>query len=123
MSTANASLSLEDHNSVEKLPIASGVFKGRRERHLPRAPFFAPPFRCYADKFSLFLMRNLLFTHIMCYKADHEQVGLLCFQKPPFRNCNVQVFCFQRAPQKPLKCVSTLLLNFIEGAPKRTCSV
>ena len=53
--------------------IASGVFKGRRARHLPRAPpFWGPPLRCYARKFSLFLMKILVFTHIMYYKADHK---------------------------------------------------
>jgi len=51
----------------------SGVFKGRRARHLPRAsPFLCPPVRCYARKCFLFLMKNLLFTHIMYYKADHK---------------------------------------------------
>ena len=84
-------------------------------------PFLGAPFRWYAHKFFLFLVKNLLFTHIMCYKTDHKQV--LYFQGAPFRNCNVQVLCFQRGPQKPLKCVSTLLLNFIERAPKRNCSV
>ena len=28
----------------------------------------------------------------------------------------MQVLCFQRGPKQPLKCVSTLLLNLIEGA-------
>jgi len=52
---------------------ASGVFKGRRARHFPRAPpFWGPPLRCYVRKFSLVLMKNLLFTHIMYYKADHK---------------------------------------------------
>ena len=39
--------------------IASGVFKGRRARHLPRAlPFWGPPLRCYARKLSLCLVKN-----------------------------------------------------------------
>ena len=72
----------------------------------------------------------------MCYKADHKQVAYSTFKGPPYRNCNMQVLCFQRGqqlqfegnllskgPQMPLKCVSTLLLNFIEGAPERNCSV
>ena len=51
----------------------SGVFKGRRARHLSRAPLFGgPPVTCYPCKFSLFLMKNLLFTHIMYYKANHK---------------------------------------------------
>jgi len=50
----------------------SGVFKGRRARHLPRSPLFGGPLRCYARKFSLFLVKNLLSTHIMYYKADHK---------------------------------------------------
>ena len=57
----------------------------------------------------------------MCLKADRKQV--LCFQRDRFRNCYVQVLCFKRGPQKLLKIVSTLLLNFIEGAPKRNCDV
>ena len=70
--------------------VASGVFKGRRARHLPLAsPFLGPPLKCDERKFSLFLMKNLLFTHIMYYKADHKWV--LCFQRAPYRNCNVQV--------------------------------
>jgi len=53
---------------------ASCVFKGRRARYLPRAPpFWGPPSRCFARKFSLFLAKNLLSTHIIIYyKADHK---------------------------------------------------
>jgi len=29
----------------------------------------------------------------------------------PHRNCIIQVLCFKRSPQQPLKCASTLLLN------------
>jgi len=35
-------------------------------------PFLGAPLRCYTRKFSLFLMKNLFFTHIMYYKADHK---------------------------------------------------
>jgi len=42
----------------------SGVFKGRKTKGVA-------PLRCYARKFSLFLMKNLIFTHIMYYRADH----------------------------------------------------
>jgi len=31
----------------------------------------------------------------------------------PNRNCNLKVICFQRGPQQPLKCVSTLLLKLL----------
>jgi len=41
------------------------------------------------------------------------------FKGAPNSDCNLKVICFQRGPQPPLKCVSTLLSNFIEGAPKR----
>ena len=52
--------------------VVSGVFKGKRARHLPRPPLFGPPpLRCYARKFSEFFMKNFLFTHVMYYKADH----------------------------------------------------
>ena len=38
---------------------ASGVFKGRRARHFPRAsPFWRPPLRCYTCKVSLFLIKT-----------------------------------------------------------------
>jgi len=41
--------------------VSSGVFKGRRARHLPRAPlFWGPPLRYYAHKFSLFLVKDVL---------------------------------------------------------------
>ena len=76
-------------------------------------PFFGAPLKCYTHKFSLLLVKNLSSTHP---KADQKYSA---FKGPPCRNCNVKVLCFQRAPQLPLKCVSTLLLNFIEGAPKR----
>ena len=46
-------------------------------------PFLVAPLRYYARMFSLFLMKNLLFTHIMYYKADHKWV--LCFQRTPLR--------------------------------------
>jgi len=50
--------------------VLSGVFKERRASHLPRAS--PAPLSCYAGKFSLFLMKNVLFTHIMYYKTDHK---------------------------------------------------
>ena len=60
----------------------SGVFKGRQARHLPRAPLFgAPPLRCNACKFSLYLVKNLYSTHIMYYKADHKYT--LLSKTPP----------------------------------------
>jgi len=55
-------------------------------------PFWGPPLRCYARKFFLVLMKNLLFTHIMYYKADHKQV-----------------LCFERGPLQKLYCAGTLL--------------
>ena len=68
----------------------------------------------------LFFMKNLLFTHIMYYKADHKQV--LCFQRGLLQklecagtlpskdrdsNCSLKVIVFQKGPQQPVKCVST----------------
>ena len=70
-----AAVRLSDHTHVTYLlsTSLSGVFRGRRARHLPWAPLFgAPPLRCYARKFSLVLMKNLLFTHIIYYKANHK---------------------------------------------------
>jgi len=45
------------------------------------------------------------------------------FKEAPKSNCNLKVICLQRGPQQSLKYVSTLLLNFIEGDPKRICNV
>ena len=93
----------------------NGVFKGRRARHLPRAPLFGgPPLRCYARKFSLVLVKNLLFTHIMYYKADHKYSA---FKGAPYRNCTVQVLCFERGPQQQLQFEGTLLSK---GPPTAT---
>jgi len=39
---------------------------------LASPPPFLDPLRRYERKFSLLLMKNLLFTHIMYYKADHK---------------------------------------------------
>jgi len=53
--------------------VTSGVFKGRQARHLPRAnPFLGGQLEVYTLKVSLFLMKNLLFAHIMYYKAYHK---------------------------------------------------
>ena len=66
-------VTLSGLNKTSNRPATSGVFKWRRARHLPRAPSFWPtPLGCYTHKCSLFLMKNLLFTHIMYYKADHK---------------------------------------------------
>ena len=80
-------LYINDLPSTTKLtPTLSGVFKGRQVRHLPQAPpFWGPSSRYYAHKFSLFLVKDVLLTHVMCYKANDKQV-----------------FCFQRAPLKKL---------------------
>ena len=43
--------------------VVSGVFKGRRD---------GDPLRHDAHKFSFFLVKKLLSTHIMYYKADHK---------------------------------------------------
>jgi len=92
-------------------------------------PLMGAPLSCYTRKFSLFSMKNFLFSHIMYYQADHRYVPLLskgpptetvmcrdfAFKGAPNSNCNLRVICFQRGSQQPLKCVSTLLLNFVEG--------
>ena len=70
---------------------------------------------CYARKFSLFLVKNLLSTHIIYYKADHKQA--LCFQRAPYRNFYVQVLCFQRGPQQQLEFQGNLLSK---GLPTAT---
>jgi len=107
---------------VDKHAACSGVFKGRRARHLPRVPpFWGPPLRYYPHKFSLFLVKDVLFTHVMFYKANYKQV--FCFQRPPLQKLKYAGTLLSKGPQQQLKYVCTLLLNFIEGAPKRNCSV
>jgi len=46
-------------------------------------------------------------------------VQVLCFQWVRQQQLQFEDICFHRGPQQPLKCVSTLLLNFIEGASKK----
>ena len=91
--------------------LAVVCFKGSRAKHLPRPPFLGPT-RCYAHKFSLFLMKNVSSTHIMCDKADQKQ--LFCIQRPPNRNCYMQVLCFQRGPKQQLQFEGNL---FSKGPP------
>ena len=43
----------------------------------------SPPLRYYVHKFSLFLVKDVLFTHVMRYKANHKQV--FCFQRAPLQ--------------------------------------
>ena len=68
-----ASFGVEGQQSRHYKDIHSGVFKGRRARHFPRASLFrGPPLRCYVQNVSLVLVKNLLLTHIMYYKEDHK---------------------------------------------------
>jgi len=53
----------------------------------------------------------------MCYKADHKQVLYFAFKGSPYRNCNVQVLCFQRGPQQQLQFEGNLLSK---GPPTAT---
>ena len=88
----------------------SGVFKGRQARHLPRAPL-----KYTLRKYSSFLVKTLLSSHIISSESHHtrnsvlclqrgpqEQLKcvskLLCFQRAPNNNCNVQVLYFMRVP-------------------------
>jgi len=88
--------------------------------------------------FPIFSEKSIIHSYsLMYYKADHVSALLsrttptqtvMCrhfaFKRTPNSNCNLKVICFQREPNKqPLKCVSTLLLNFIEGIPKRNCNM
>jgi len=81
-----------------------------------RGTCLSPPLRCYAHKFSLFLVKNLLSAHIVCYKADHKQV--LCFQRSPYKSFSVQVRCFQRVPQQQLQFEGNLLSKRPQTATK-----
>jgi len=82
----------------------SGVFKGRRARNLPRAsPFWRLPLRYYAHKFSLFMVKDVLFTHVMFYKANYKQV--FCFQRPPTEIVMCRYFAFKGAPTATKICM------------------
>jgi len=78
----------------------------------------------------------------VCYVFAVERMKFktnLVFSKgAPYRNCTVQVLCFERGPQQQLKFEGTLLskgpptatemckysaFKLIEGAPKRNCNV
>jgi len=52
--------------------ITSGVFKGRRPRHLHRLPFLGPPRSVSRVNFLYFLVKNLLYTHIIYSQPDHK---------------------------------------------------
>ena len=56
---------------------------GERGTCLGPPLFGGPPLRYYAHKFSLFFVKDVLFTHVMCYKANHKQV--FCFQTGPLQ--------------------------------------
>jgi len=70
----------------------------------------------------------------MYYKADHKYISIL-LSKVPEQKLQCAGILLSNGPQQqrqfeclkvkkqPLKCVSTLLLNFIQGAPKRKCNV
>jgi len=77
---------------IEGIP--SGLFKGRRARHLRRPPFLGAPLKCYTNKFSLFLVKNLLSTHIMCYKADRK------FKVPPTETAMCRYFAYKGATNR-----------------------
>ena len=56
---------------------------GERGTCLGYPLFGGPPLRYYAHKLSLFLVKDVLFTHVMCYKANHKEV--FCFQRAPLQ--------------------------------------
>jgi len=56
--------------------VTSDVFKGRRERHLPRPPQFMGPLRCFTRRFSSVLVKHLLSTHKIYSEADRTTVDL-----------------------------------------------
>jgi len=85
-------------------------------------PFLgAPPWGVTHVNFPYFWWKTY-YPHIWCTTKQIIS-KYSAFKGAPYRNCTVQVLSFQRGPQQPLKCVSTLHLNFIEGAHKRNCNV
>ena len=65
---------------------SSGVFNGRRARHLPRAPPFRS--RCFARTFSSCLMKNVLSTQITYSEAGHSKYS--AFEGASDSNCGTR---------------------------------
>ena len=66
------------------------------------------PSRYFARKYSLFLVKNLLSTHIIFSEPHHNSV--LCLQRVPEEQlrCISRLLCFQQRRQQQLSCAGTL---------------
>jgi len=67
------------------------------------------PSRYFARKYSSFLMKNWLFSHITLSESHRNSV--LCLERGPEEQlqCVSRPLCFQRRPQQQLQCAGTLL--------------
>jgi len=106
---------------------------GERGTCLGPPLFGGPPRGVSRVNLPYFLAKKLI-IHSYNILQSRTQENLLLSKGPPtetvmFRcfafkgaptETALKVICFQRGPQQLLKCVSTLLLKFIEGAPKPT---
>jgi len=75
--------------------LCSGVFKERRARYLLQDPLFRAPSRCFVHKFSSFLVKSVLSTHIIYSEADHKQV---LSKVPPTATAICRYSAFKGAP-------------------------
>ena len=95
----------------------SGVFKGRRARQLPR-PFWGPPSGVSRINFS-YLWWNIHYSLINC--ATKQVINKYSTSKgAPLQKMQCAGILHSKGPQTPLKCVSTLLVNFIAGPLNET---
>jgi len=67
------------------------------------------------------MVKNALFTHIMCYKADHKQV--LCFQKGPLQKLKCAGILLSKGPPNATEICKYSAFKLHCRAPKRNCSV
>ena len=121
-STASASTSLL-HTSVERFrfclhkwgvwPRGSSVFKGRRARHLPRAPLWGVTrihFLYFWWKIYHPFIPKQITSKYSAFKGPPTETVMFryfAFKGADNSNC-MKVICFQRGPQLPLKCGSTV---------------
>ena len=92
----------------------SGVFKGRRARHLPRAP----PWGITRINFPHFWWKTY---YSLTWCATKQITSkYFAFKGPLYRNCDVQVLCFQRGPNSNWNMYVLCRLTSSKGPRKET---
>jgi len=64
-------------------------------------------------KLEKILVKDVLFTHIMCCKAKHKQV--FCFQRPPTEIVMCRYFAFKGAPTATEICMYSAVKRHQRG--------